>query len=221
MCIHDDWLLTPQLVALHMATATGVVADLHLGYSDARQRGGEAVPCARVETVLAPLTGVIRAFAMRRLVIAGDLFEAACEPALVNDLVTWLGQWELELAGVVPGNHDRGIERHARLLPLYPRGFCLGDWLVVHGDGDLPPGRVVHGHEHPCLRPGGRAGAPCYLSDARRIILPAFSPDARGVNVLGVPAWRHFRCHVVLGPQVLDFGKVAAVSRAARTAGRR
>ena len=32
----DEWLLTPERVAVHLPTSTGVVADLHLGYEEAR-----------------------------------------------------------------------------------------------------------------------------------------------------------------------------------------
>src|SRR5438067_991701 len=36
----DDWLLTPQRVAVHRPSGSAVVADLHLGYGQARRRGG-------------------------------------------------------------------------------------------------------------------------------------------------------------------------------------
>src|SRR5438270_5847367 len=36
MIVHEDWLLTPVRAAVHLPTATAVVADLHLGYELAR-----------------------------------------------------------------------------------------------------------------------------------------------------------------------------------------
>src|SRR5262249_34562148 len=42
MRIHRDWLLTPERAAVHLPTATAIVADLHLGYNHARRRTGEA-----------------------------------------------------------------------------------------------------------------------------------------------------------------------------------
>jgi len=114
----------------------------------------------------------------------------------------------------VPGNHDRGIAQ-ASPLPVCPEGVTVGGWHVVHGDGALPRGPVVHGHFHPCLRLGSRVAAPCYLVGVGRIVLPAFSQDARGVNVLGASRWREDRCCVPVGDAVLDFGPVRDVRRAA------
>jgi hypothetical protein len=49
-------------------------------------------------------------------------------------------------------------------------------------------------------------GGPCYLVAASRLVLPACSADAAGVNVIGARAWRDFRCCVIAEDQVLDFG---------------
>jgi metallophosphoesterase superfamily enzyme len=143
---------------------------------------------------------------VRRLVVAGDLFEDGRVAAEVA-LRPWLAEAGLELAGVVPGNHDRGLGDD---WPLLPNGFDLGGWRVVHGDGDLPAGRVVHGHFHPCVRWRGLT-APCYLVSEERLILPAFSVEAAGVNVVGEERWRSYRCGVIAGEEVLDFGRVGAL----------
>jgi metallophosphoesterase superfamily enzyme len=81
---------------------------------------------------------------------------------------------------------------------------------VVHGDGPLPDRALVLGHFHPCLRWKGRHAAACYLLQERRIVLPAFSPDAAGVNVLTVDDWQSYRCAVIAGDQVWDVGEVAS-----------
>jgi putative SbcD/Mre11-related phosphoesterase len=214
MLVHADWLLTPERVAVHLPTATAVAADLHLGYDQARQRRGEAVPLAGLDDLLGALARLVPRHGLRRLVVAGDLFEDGAGWALVPDLLGWLGARGLELAGVVPGNHDRGLADAARDLPLRPHGVRLGDWLVVHGDGTLPPGRLVLGHFHPCLRWGRGIAAPCYLIGAERIVLPAFSADAAGVDVLGARGWRDYRCAAVAGDRVLDFGDVGHLAAA-------
>jgi hypothetical protein len=41
--MHPERVLTPQRAAIHVSTVTAFVADLHLGYSAARQRGDVAV----------------------------------------------------------------------------------------------------------------------------------------------------------------------------------
>jgi putative SbcD/Mre11-related phosphoesterase len=209
MLVHDDWLLTPERVAVHVPTRTAVAADLHLGYDQSRQRRGEAVPLAGLDDPLQALALLVPRHGLRRLVIAGDLFEDAAGRALVPDLLRWLSEHDLELAGIAPGNHDRGLARAEPSLPVRPDGVRLGQWLVVHGDGPLPRGRLVLGHFHPSLRWGSRVAAPCYLIGEERILLPAFSPDAAGVNVLGSRHWHGYRCATVTRDAVLDFGDVS------------
>ncbi len=213
MQVGDDWLLTAVRAAIHVPSATAVVSDLHLGYGQARQRGGEAVPAAVVETAMAPLEAVFRRHGVGKLVIAGDLFEAGVNKDVIDDLLAWLHGHSVELEAVIPGNHDRGLYHCGHLLPLFPDGYQLGKWRVVHGDGELPRGPVVQGHEHPWFRWSSRVGGPCYLFRPDRLILPAYSTDAAGVNVLRCRRWRGFRCAVIAGEDVLDFGRIADLGR--------
>jgi putative SbcD/Mre11-related phosphoesterase len=214
MQVHGDWLLTPERAALHLPTATAVVADLHLGYDQVRRRGGEAVPAVGLEEALAGLGAVLFRHDVRRLVIAGDLFEDGRCAGQAAELLRWLEAAGVELTGVVPGNHDRGLSKSAAVLPVVAEGVLLGGWRVVHGDGRLPRGRLVHGHVHPVLRWGPHVVAPCYLVGERRIVLPAFSADAAGVGVLDDPRWRRFRCCAIADTDVLDFGPLGDLARA-------
>src|SRR5581483_10824006 len=52
--------------ALHLPSATAVVADAHLGYDEARRRGGEAVPRRRLDEQLAPLGRMLASRGCRR-----------------------------------------------------------------------------------------------------------------------------------------------------------
>jgi metallophosphoesterase superfamily enzyme len=208
MKVHEDWLLTPERAAIHLPTATAVVADLHLGYNEARQRSGEAVPLRGLAEAMLPLLPAMGRYDLRRLVVAGDLFEERWNRELAAELLRFLAAAGIELAGVVPGNHDRGSEADSGLLPIYPEGMTLGRWRVVHGDGRLPRGLLVHGHFHPWLR-WGRASTPCYLVGERSLVLPAFSRDALGVDVTGQHAWRRYRCCAVAGTEVLELGPLA------------
>ena len=151
MIVLDEWLLTAERAAVYLPDATAVVADLHLGYGEARRRGGDAVPLAGVKEVLAPLLPLVRKHALRRLVIAGDLFEAGAHAELAEELLVWCDRTQVELA-VVPGNHDRGMAKNAERLPIHPEGVALGCWRVVHGDETLPDGAIVQGHVHPSVR---------------------------------------------------------------------
>jgi metallophosphoesterase superfamily enzyme len=213
MRVHDDWLLTPQRAAVHLPTATAVVADLHLGYAEARRARGEAVPVVPLDEALAPLAQLAATAEVRRLVIAGDLFEDGCCEQLVTDFLAWAEGVGLEVVGVVPGNHDRRLERSGGRLPLRLKGVVLGQWRVVHGDDELPEGAVAHGHFHPCLRWGRGLTAACFLGAPGRLVLPAFSADARGVNVLREPRWADYRCYALAADRVHDLGPVSALLR--------
>jgi putative SbcD/Mre11-related phosphoesterase len=220
MLLLPDWLLTAERAAIHRATGTAVIADLHLGYSQARCRRGDAVPGADLDETIAALSAVLNRREVRRLVIAGDLVEDDAGCALLPDLLEWLGGSGVELVGVVPGNHDRSLRRHAASVPLYPEGIVLGGWRVVHGDARWPRGRHVCGHFHPYLRWGGRVAAPCYLVGTRRLVLPAFSADAAGANVLHDRRWHRYRCCVVARNDVLDFGELAALEKKMKSGAR-
>jgi hypothetical protein len=43
--------------------------------------------------------------------------------------------------------------------------------------------------------------------------LLAFSADAAGTNVLGVRRWQSYRCGVIAGNEVLDFGILARLRK--------
>lgn len=221
MRVHADWLLTPERAAVHQPTGTAVLADLHLGYAQVRRRGGEAVPSPNLDYVLTPLANVLSRTEVRRVVIAGDLFEDARSAPSGAELLRWFEHRGIELAGVVPGNHDRGLRGRNDRLPLFPDGIRLGIWCVVHGDAALPPGRLVLGHFHPCLRWPPRLTAPCYLVGHDHLVLPAFSADAAGVNVLGQRRWQDYHCYALAGDKVLDFGEVGALTRRQKAEGRR
>jgi metallophosphoesterase superfamily enzyme len=193
-----------------------VIADLHLGYDQARRRTGEAIPTSSIEDALTDLAALRAALPVRKLVIAGDLIENQAGNTQLGRFLEWLRANGLELAAVVPGNHDRGGAFES--LPVFPDGVVLGEWRVLHGDGPLPEGPLVLGHFHPCLR-WGRINAPCYLAGRGQLLLPAFSLDARGVNVLGPREWQADHCAVIAGREVLDLGPVRAITRRQNAAG--
>jgi metallophosphoesterase superfamily enzyme len=209
MNIDTDWLLTPQRAALHLPTATAVVADLHLGYRQARRAAGDAVPDVSLNQQLRLLADLFNLQEVKRLVVAGDLVEDSrlYRPAL--DFVKWLNHYGVELAGLVPGNHDQHLP--AGLFPLFQEGYQIGDWSIQHGDGLLPSGKVILGHFHPVARWSNSLSGHCFLVRPDRMVLPAYSDDAAGGNVVGQKRWRGFRCCVIAGDKVLDFGEMKRI----------
>jgi putative SbcD/Mre11-related phosphoesterase len=201
-----DFLLSRARFAVHVPSGTAVVADLHLGYGRVRRRGGDAVPMPSIAEELEALAGGLREVGVGRVVVAGDLFEDGRyqRDEMETELLAWLAEQSVELA-VVPGNHDRKLAG-SRLAVV--QEFAIGEWAVVHGDGELPAGPFVQGHEHPCLRVGA-ASAPCFLLGESRLVLPAYSANAAGGNVLGDGRWTGMRCVAIVEGRLLDFGDVS------------
>jgi metallophosphoesterase superfamily enzyme len=224
----DEWLLTPWRVAVHEPTATAVIADVHLGYREARQDSGEAVPLLSADIQLQPLTAAQAAIGFRRLLVAGDLFEREARIGLLKPFVELLKQLGVEFLGLVPGNHDRGWRTLAEVIPLHPNGVVVGGWKVVHAEDPLSARRIkralngssegsqtsrlVLGHEHPAVRWQGRR-LPCYVVAPRRLLLPAFSADASGHLIDRLAGWTGARLLATDGARVFDAGHVSHASR--------
>jgi putative SbcD/Mre11-related phosphoesterase len=216
MLVLDEWLLTAHRIAIHLPTATAVAADLHLGYGRVRRRGGESVPTPSIAQEMAPVCLALRDHRVSKLVIAGDLFEDGRYQLdeMAEELLGWLTANAIELTGIVPGNHDKGLAKS--VLPVREEGVLLGRWLVVHGHSARPQGALVQGHEHPWMRWRSGVEGPCYLVGDSHLVLPACSADAAGGNVLRQRRWSGYRCCVIAGDSVLDFGEVGKMKRSAQ-----
>jgi uncharacterized protein len=210
--VHEDWLLTPYRLAVHEPTATAVIADVHLGYREARQESGEAVPLLSVAAQLAPLSRARRRYRFRELVVAGDLFERSVRNDLLEQFLVELERMGIRFAGFIPGNHDRGWESLQERVAVFPEGIMLGKWTTVHGNESPGAGHVVMGHWHAATHhAGGRR--PCYLVGPRCLILPAFSKDAAGQSgepAIGGSALRRF---VISDGRVIELTKTKTMMR--------
>jgi metallophosphoesterase superfamily enzyme len=198
----DDWMLTPQRVAVHRPTATAVVADLHLGYHAARCRHGDAVPLPDLEAELAPLFQALETHALKNLLIAGDLFERHFDENIWKRFEERLARACVEFVGLVPGNHDRGLEDLSCGITILPQGHKLGRWHVYHGDGSVRKEPALVGHHHPGMVIHGKK-MPCYLVSPCRIVLPAYSKDAAGV-AMHPDRLRDYRCLAIAGNELLE-----------------
>ena len=168
-------------------------------------------PHSLAET-LAQLASLLDREPIQRLIVAGDLVESlrGC-PRTARDvrrLEAWLGERGVELTWL-RGNHDP-LRR-----PALAASCVLEGWTVAHGDRRLSAGPAAFGHHHPVLRAEGLT-ARCFLIGERTLALPAFSPNAAGLDVLGqvlpAPLRREpLRCVAALGQAVLDFGGLDAL----------
>ena len=186
------------------------VADLHLEKGSAFAKQGQLLPPYDTAATLAALAKAIGRYRPERVICVGDSFhdEHAAERLAEVDGTTlrrltascdWI--W-------IAGNHDPRppanwggrVEAEVTIAPLVFRHQALA--------GVRAPGEVS-GHYHPKasvrLRTG-RTSARCFVTDGRRLVLPAFGAFTGGLNVLD-PAIarlfaRDFRVHL-LGRQAI------------------
>jgi putative SbcD/Mre11-related phosphoesterase len=204
--LSEEWLLTTERIAIHLPSSTAILADLHLGYDLTRCQSGEAVPIISFEEQWQPLDTLFSCHTVRKVIVAGDFVERSHVNRISLLFKQWLRDRNVDFAGIVPGNHDGAIDAIGP-VPLLESGVRVGAWQVVHGDKKLPPGKLVLGHHHPSAT-WGRLSAPCFLFRENRLVLPAYSQDAAGGNVRTRRRWKGYRCYVIAGCKVLDFGEL-------------
>lgn len=206
----DGWLLTSESAAFHPIERVAVISDVHLGYEWSRAAGGDTLPAHTLADTLKRLEPILAGVKIERLIVAGDLVEKAgpCvrTAADLRTLRNWLSERGVVLV-TIHGNHDpkRG--------PAWPLSIELAGWTITHGHLPIWGEKTMSGHLHPVIRSGGLT-APCFLVSPKRIVLPAFSPNAAGLNVLEsrLPAgWiqEGLRCVAGAGGELLDFGTLA------------
>jgi DNA ligase-associated metallophosphoesterase len=160
-------------------------ADLHLEKGSAFAARGRLLPPYDTRETLERLALALRRWKPARLVLLGDSFHDAtgCARLAAGDAATLARL----LAGIevvwVLGNHD----------PVAPQGLpgmAAEEWRL----GPLAfrhvakPGAAgeLSGHFHPKATMPTRAGGvtrPCFLADAKRVLLPAFGAYTGGLDI--------------------------------------
>ena len=219
----DGWHLTPEGGLISPAERVAVIADVHLGYEWARGAGGDCVPAHSLAETLKKLEVMLARSRIERLIVAGDLVESASPCARtaadLSRLVVWLAERGVRLV-LIQGNHDRSLAwmiqdrspAAAAMPSAIPSQIVIAGWTIVHGHRPVPAERLIFGHHHPVLRVSSHS-APCFLVGKRRIILPAFSSNAAGLDVARARlpvCWANssLRCLASTGCDLLDFGPV-------------
>ena len=216
------WQFTPEGAAIHISERTAVIADVHLGYEWARGSAGDCIPAHSLDETLTRLDRVLARAPVDRLIVAGDLVESPRPCRRTTDDVDrfrgWLDRRGVRLL-VLEGNHDRSLSAASRrstsgVLPL--ADTCVVDgWTIGHGHQPITADRTISGHLHPVIRVA-RVGCPCFLAGPNRILLPAFSPNAAGWDVVTAPlprGWRDHtpRCIASTGVELIDLGELSVL----------
>jgi uncharacterized protein len=181
--------LIPDLSgALYMPDdETLLVADLHLEQGTSLARRGIHVPPYDTLLTLQQLEQVLQISKARQLILLGDSFHDAVAHGEIDDGVR---QRLVALTDSVStiwisGNHD----------PLPPKGLggqmldelCIGNLTLRHIPGDFAEGCCeIAGHLHPgaaIIQRNHRVHSKCFISDGRRLIMPAFGSYTGALNV--------------------------------------
>ncbi len=197
---------------------TLIVADLHLEKGSAYAARGQFLPPYDTAATLARLSEVLRRFRPRRVICLGDSFHdsgaparlSAVDGARIRDLTEACEDWIW-----ICGNHDPAPP--ARWGGRVEAQVTLGSLVFRHepADGRSCAGEVC-GHFHPkaAIRVRSkRLTGRCFVTDGRRLILPAFGAYAGGLNVLD-PAitgllQRDFQVHLIGRRKIFAFPRGA------------
>jgi DNA ligase-associated metallophosphoesterase len=200
-----DVALLPGRAAFLPASATLLVADLHLGKAATFRKAGIPVPEGSAQADLARLARLVRETSARRLVIVGDLFHAksGCTDRVFAEFAAMRRQFVGTEVILVIGNHDRtlgkvpatlGIDACVPHLTEPPFHFVHEPATLL--SAPVRAGFTIAGHLHPTLAirsPGGaRLADRCFVAEEASLVLPAFGSFTGGHRVtpaLGLRFW--------------------------------
>lgn len=200
------------------------VADLHLEKGSAAAARGQLVPPWDTSTTLDRLSVLLRRYRPQVLVALGDSFHDAAGSSRMlpgdQERLARLAAGQRTIW--VLGNHD----------PAPPAGLrgdsvCAyqeGSLLFCHIGGQAPAGEVeICGHHHPKAAVPARAGTltrPCFVTDATRVMLPAFGAYTGGLDIRDHAIGRLFprggRAFLLGQQRLFSFGFSRPMAAAAR-----
>jgi DNA ligase-associated metallophosphoesterase len=163
-----------------------VVADLHLEKGSAYAARGQMLPPYDTRETLGRLQAEVAALAPALVVLLGDTFhDRRSEDRLAADDAARLHALAAGRTLVwVVGNHDAD---GPRALPgEIAAELSLAGLTLRHEPQPGPQPGEVAGHLHPAARvaaPRGTVRRRCFITDAERVVLPAFGAYAGGLNV--------------------------------------
>jgi len=179
-------MLDPAGALAWPARRTLVVSDLHLEKGSHFAARSCFVPPYDTRETLERLHAVLRRWRPARLILLGDSFHdargsarlQACDAAALSRMVTGM-----EVVWVL-GNHDPAPPEAlpgAAVEELAEEGLVFRHIAQARAVGE------ISGHFHPKATMPTRAGGvtrPCFLSDGRRVLMPAFGAYTGGLEIV-------------------------------------
>lgn len=169
------------------AHRTLIVSDLHLEKgSSFASRSGQLLPPYDTRETLACLHEAIVRHDPARVVALGDSFHDARGPdrmepgdramiAALQEGRDWV--W-------IAGNHDAAVSDG--IGGRFAETLNIGGLVLRHEPGTGPADGEIAGHLHPCGKVAMRGRAVrrrCFVTDGRRLVMPALGAFAGGLNV--------------------------------------
>lgn len=178
-------MLDPSGVAFWPAQALLVVSDLHLEKGSSFARRGMLLPPWDTTATLDRLLVAFRRYKPRTVVALGDSFHDIHGATRLERTEIARLQAMTEAASFIwiAGNHDPSPP--ASLGGRYADEMTLGPLVFRHQAKRGAEGELS-GHHHPKAAVPARGCAvtrPCFVTDARRIVLPAFGAYTGGLDV--------------------------------------
>lgn len=203
------------------AERTLVVADLHLAKSSrAARRTGTMLPPYETQDTLARLARDMAGTRPNCVICLGDNFDdaAGCLELDASDADTLTRLQEGRQWFWIEGNHDRAATPPGgdTGVELFQRPLTFRHIAAPAASGELS------GHYHPKAQLSARGRSisrPCFLFDAKRIILPAYGTYTGGLDWTAPPLRQLFpgpACAVLTGTRCIA---VPVPERAAPAAG--
>ena len=184
--LHGAGLLADASGALYWPGAeTLVVADLHLEKGSAFAVNGTPLPPYDSRETLRRLIAVLRRRRPRRVICLGDSFhDSDGAGRLAGDEIETLRELTAAHEWIwITGNHDPAPP--AGLGGIAAPEFRNGNLVFRHEAARKAEGEIS-GHYHPKAAVSvrnRRVGGRCFVTDGRRLILPAFGAYAGGLDV--------------------------------------
>jgi len=174
------------------------VADLHLGKAATYRALGQPVPGGTTLENLSRLDALIARHVPQRLVFLGDFLHAAQARTVLATVEDWRARHAGVAMTLVRGNHDSraGDPPDTLDIDVVDEPFLLGPFACCHHPQSHATHFVLAGHLHPACRLYGRGHdsmrLPCFVSDARQAVLPAFGEFTGGLVMASAPGRRFY-----------------------------
>jgi len=188
-------MLDPDGALVWPAQGVLAVADLHLEKGSAAAARGALLPPFDTRATLDRLAGMLRRWSPRTVVALGDSFHDPHASARLGhaDVARLRRMGEAHRFVWVLGNHDPAPP--SGLGGIAAAEWRLGPLRFVHQADPAPAARRtgpadICGHFHPKAQVqtrGASVSRPCFVADARRVLLPALGAYTGGLDV-GDPA---------------------------------